>query len=100
MGLNPIKRLLRGNHTPPIPAGQRRCFTCAESLLGGQKGGGAIHIIYDTMRDPIKSWTEIYLGKNLHTHGGEGPKSRSDVEKKPGNWLKVNKDLEELTYIN
>lgn len=52
------------------------------------------------IRDPIGSWTEIYLGKNLHTHGGEGPKAGQMWKKKPGNWLKVNKDLEELTYIN
>ena len=49
------------------------------------------------IRDPIGSWTEIYLGKNLHTHGGEGPKAGQMWKKKPGNWLKVNKDLEELT---
>ena len=52
------------------------------------------------IRDPIGSWTEIYLGKNLRTHSGKGPKAGQMWKKKPDNWLKIDKDLEELTYIN
>ena len=46
------------------------------------------------------SWTEIYLGQNLRSHSGKGPKAGQMWKKKLDNWLKVDKDLEELTYIN
>ena len=52
------------------------------------------------IRDPMGSWTEIYLGQNLRSHSGKGPKAGQMWKKKLDNWLKVDKDLEELTYIN
>ena len=45
-------------------------------------------------------WAGIHLGKKLHTHIGEGPRAGQVRKKKPDNWPKVNKDPEELPYIN
>ena len=45
-------------------------------------------------------WAGVHLGKKLHTHVGEGPRAGQVWKKKPDNWPEVNKDLEELPYIN
>ena len=50
--------------------------------------------------DPLGLWAGIHLGKKLHMHVGEGPRVGQVWKKKPDNRLKVNKDSEELSYIN
>ena len=49
---------------------------------------------------PIGLWAGIHLGKKLHTYVGEGPRAGQVRKKKPDNWPKVNKDPEEMPYIN
>ena len=58
------------------------------------------HPIIGDAKAPIGLWAGIHLGKELHTHAEEGPRAGQVWKKKPGNWPKVNKDLEELSYIN
>ena len=43
---------------------------------------------------------EICLGWGVQAQPGKGPRMGQVWKKKPDNWLKVNKDPEELTYIN
>ena len=43
---------------------------------------------------------ESILGKKLHTHVSEGPRTGQVRKKKPDNWPKVNKEPEELPYLS
>ena len=43
---------------------------------------------------------EIYPGWGMQAQPGKGPRIGQVWKKKPDNWLKVNKEPEELTYIN
>ena len=52
------------------------------------------------LASPSSLYFELHLGWAVHVHPEKGPKVGQVWKKKPDNWLKVNKDLEELTYIN
>ena len=71
-------------------------YTCAVRLLGIRKGGGVSH----------KSWyCPGILCSGIHLchmcmHLGEGNVSSQVWELKQDNWLKVNKDVDELSYTS
>ena len=71
--------------------------TCTGRLLGGQKGRGCYPIM--SGHAPTVLHGGIHLNKELCTHLGEGPRTSQVWIKKRENWPKVNKDLEELSYI-
>ena len=66
----------------------------------GSKRRGYHPITCDVKGIPTGLWARIHPGKKFCTHVGEGPRAGQVWKKKPDNWLKVNKDLEELTYVN
>ena len=95
MGLNPVKRSI--GHTFPI-LGARETLHMRRKAPWGSKRRGHHPIICDGR--PTDLWAIIHLGKKLRTHVGEDPRAGQVWKKKPDNGPKVNKDLEELPYIN
>ena len=63
----------------------------------GSKRRGYHPITCDVKGIPTGLWARIHPGKKFCTHVGEGPRAGQVWKKKPDNWLKVNKDLEELS---
>ena len=65
----------------------------------GSKRRGC-HPIIGSAKTPTGLCTGVHLGKNLHMHIGERPRTDQEWEKKWDNWPKVNQDLEELPYTD
>lgn len=78
--------------------GQGRHFTRRKAPWV-QKEGASPHNMCANMWITTAGLEPI-LEKKLHIHLGEGPKIGQVWKKKPDDWLKVNKTLEELSYIN
>ena len=51
-------------------------------------------------KSPIGLWAGIHLGKKLHMYVGKGPRAGQVWKTIPDNWPRVNKDPNELSYIN
>ena len=73
--------------------------TSRKAHWGVKKEGAPPHNMW-CQGSPIGLWDWIHLGKKLRMHVGEGPWAGQVWKKKPDNWSKVNKDPEELPYIN
>ena len=60
----------------------------------------ATELNWMSLAPPRNFLLEIHLAWGEHAQPEEGPRVGQVWKKKPDNWLKINKDLEELTYIN
>ena len=93
MELNPIKR--SGGHIFPILWARETSHMYRKAPWGSKRRGH-----HPTVCDAKGIWARNHLGKKLLMYIEEGPRVGQVWKKKPDNWLKVNKDPEELTYIN
>ena len=58
----------------------------------GVKSRGHCPTLCDAKALSTGLWAGIHLGKKLHTHAGEGPRTIQVRKKTPDNWPKVNND--------
>ena len=93
MELNPIKR--SGGHIFPILWARETSHMYRKVPWGSKRRGH-----HPTVCDAKGFWARNHLGKKLLIYVEEGHRVGQVWKKKPDNWLKVNKDPEELTYIN